>query len=170
VTRVAVVDDDRLIRNALQRVLLRHGYTVDFLPVNLQAVPLSIDVVICDYSLNGTTALDLMPALLKTSGVVALTGYLDTHLVRDLAEAGADAIVEKPWVVQYDAQGKKIASDNTLVAAIEIAARKSYRRKRILELTGKLHAAMRPEPGATIELDTIMRAEAALWSFVRGEV
>jgi FixJ family two-component response regulator len=115
--RVAVVDDDKSVRKALQRLLRASdmdadifGSAEDFLASLPQATP--PDCLVLDLQMPGTSGLDLHRQLLRTGPqvpTVVITGHDEPGMEARCLAAGARAYLRKPLEA------------GTLLAAIEAA-------------------------------------------------
>lgn len=102
--RVLYVDDDEVMALMVERLLSRHGYTVQSMcdPAEalaaLRADPQSFDVVVTDYHMPGMSGLDFARALLGIGAVmprVLVSGSITDTLTADAAAAGMSAVVGK---------------------------------------------------------------------------
>lgn len=102
---VLIVDDEKLILNALQRLLRREPYDVIFVENSRQAYEQlnarSIDMIISDYRMPGVNGVELLasvrekyPRVLR----VLLTGSLGhDDFARARQSGDVEAFLQKPW-------------------------------------------------------------------------
>lgn len=102
---VLIVDDEALIRSALQRLLRQEPYEVLFAESAAQAQEClagrAVDMVISDYRMPGVSGVELLtsvrqryPATLR----VLLTGSMGHDDIRAARQRGdIEAFLEKPW-------------------------------------------------------------------------
>lgn len=101
---VFVVDDDASIRKALRRLLRTAGCAVETFAsasefLALQDVPAGACMVL-DIRMPGISGLDLQQQLAQTQPglpVVMITGHGDTEVVQRALDAGAVAVLSKPF-------------------------------------------------------------------------
>jgi DNA-binding NarL/FixJ family response regulator len=101
--RVLLVDDDDLLREALQGMLEEQGFlVVGGTSDRAEAVSLARterpDVALVDFRLNGTDGVDLTQSLKEeapTLGVIMFTAYGEQSLVNDAVQAGANHFLVK---------------------------------------------------------------------------
>jgi FixJ family two-component response regulator len=103
---IAVVDDDRSVRDALKFALELEGYTVETFDsaesLLAEAFPQRMDCLVIDQRLPGLNGLDLLGALRKRAvdaPAILMTSHPDANLRRNAAAARAP-IVEKPLISQ----------------------------------------------------------------------
>lgn len=103
-TRVLLVDDHRLVREALAHALCKDpsieviGESGDAAGALEQARRLKPDVVVLDIGLPDGSGVEVCRELLRaqpTVRVVALSAYTDRHFVTEMLRAGASAYVTK---------------------------------------------------------------------------
>lgn len=103
--RVALVDDDRLVRQTLAAGLMKQGFLVESCADPLSAQQKistegeRIDVIITDQAMPGMTGLELAGAL-RSRGtripIILLSGYADTLDPAAARRAGVDRLLRKP--------------------------------------------------------------------------
>lgn len=104
---VYVVDDDRSVRVALERVLRYEGWTVrsyasaeEFLKHDLQHVS---GCLVADVHLGQMSGLELQAALghrAATLSVILTSGVADDEMEREARRLGASAFFRKPFDVE----------------------------------------------------------------------
>lgn len=102
--RILVVDDEKMIADALGRILSKAGHTVRVVTSGLEALAelkaQTFDLAIMDLlmsELNGEELLDwIMSNKLKTK-VLMMTAYGDAKLRLQLIEKGASDVLAKPF-------------------------------------------------------------------------
>lgn len=118
--RILLADDHEIVLAAVEALLRSHawldvvGKTHDGESALKLCVELNPDLLLLDVVMPGMSGPECMRRLRaaeSTCKVVALSGYPDPHLVREMVEAGAKGYVVK------DASGKE------LLAALEAVAR-----------------------------------------------
>ncbi len=104
--RILVVDDEKIISGALQRVLARAGHEVSvanngldaFRLVNEAQAPFQacfLDLLMPEIS--GATVLDLVKQKMPESRVFMMTAYGDVTVREDLMKRGAEKVLAKPF-------------------------------------------------------------------------
>jgi FixJ family two-component response regulator len=101
--RIAIVDDDPLVRGALDNLFRSSGFVSkafssarDFLASVSEDLP---DCAILDLQIPGMTWLELQQALLRQDirvPIIILTGHVDPTLRKQCEAAGAIAFLTKP--------------------------------------------------------------------------
>ncbi|MFQ5848168.1 MAG: response regulator, partial [Candidatus Methylomirabilales bacterium] len=106
-TRVLVVDDDRLVCWSLGRALAREGYEVMTLESAEQALAevgtSRFGLVITDFALPGMDGLELleqMRSMCPDIRAIVITGKGSREVEREALNRGATAYVEKPFSVR----------------------------------------------------------------------
>ena len=102
---VLVVDDEELIRSALQRLLRREPYDVIFVENGQQAfeqlTSRSVDMIVSDYRMPGVNGVELLSSVRKQfPGVlrVLLTGSIGhDEIVQAKRRGDIEAFLQKPW-------------------------------------------------------------------------
>jgi len=104
--RVLVVDDEKIISGALQRVLTRAGHEVSVGNHGIDAFRLieeanaPFDVCFLDLlmpEISGATILDLVKKKMPDSRVYMMTAYGDVAVREDLMRRGAVKVLAKPF-------------------------------------------------------------------------
>ena len=102
--RSLVIDDDRLVRMNTRLVLEREGWLVDEAAGIAEAMALlqaqTYDLMICDITLPDGNGLDLLNhthRLLPEMAVVLMTGSATGLSLEAALDAGAVALLEKPF-------------------------------------------------------------------------
>jgi two-component system, LuxR family, response regulator FixJ len=100
---VYIVDDDDAVRDSLRSLLESHGLTVrDYTSADAFLVDgdsSKIGCLLLDLHMPGTTGLQLLGKLRKDRArlpVIAITGRSEPMLKKQVAQAGAFALLEKP--------------------------------------------------------------------------
>lgn len=98
-----VVDDDRRIRDLLNRYLVEQGFRVttaaDAAEARLRLAGIDFDLLIVDVMMPGETGISLTQDLrqLKTVPIIMLTALAETQARVEGLEAGADDYLPKPF-------------------------------------------------------------------------
>jgi DNA-binding NtrC family response regulator len=102
--KIIVVDDERMIAEAIGRVLSRAGHEVSIFSSSLEALAemqkSTFDVAILDLlmsELNGEELLDWLTANKPNTKVLIMTAYGDIKLRQILLEKGAKDVLAKPF-------------------------------------------------------------------------
>lgn len=98
-----IVDDEALIREGLESLLVNEPFVFAIQQASnkvefLKAIESPINLVLLDFKLQSTNALDLLPILKQKwpdSKVIAVTGLDGTELLVNLLKAGVNGIVYK---------------------------------------------------------------------------
>ncbi|MEO0321420.1 MAG: ATP-binding protein [Myxococcota bacterium] len=107
--RVLLVDDEALMRRSARRLLVQFGHSVDEASDGLEALERfrnstpPPDAVVLDINmprLGGVETFERLRALDATLPVIFASGYLEPDLERRLLEAGALAVLEKPFKIE----------------------------------------------------------------------
>lgn len=104
--KILVVDDEKIISGALQRVLTRAGHEVSvgnhgsdaFRLIEETASPFDacfLDLLMPEIS--GASVLDLVKSKMPTAKVFMMTAYGDLAVREDLMKRGAAAVLAKPF-------------------------------------------------------------------------
>jgi DNA-binding NtrC family response regulator len=103
---VLVVDDEKIISGALQRILTRAGHEVKVANHGVDAMRLIEDAKLpfdfCFVDLlmpeiSGATVLDLLKKRMPSSTVYMMTAYGDVAVREDLVQRGAARVLAKPF-------------------------------------------------------------------------
>ncbi len=104
--RVLVVDDEKIISGALQRMLARAGHEVLVANHGVDAMQLieataqPFDFCFVDLlmpEISGATVLDLLKRKMPHSTVFMMTAYGDVAVREDLIKRGAAKVLAKPF-------------------------------------------------------------------------
>jgi DNA-binding NtrC family response regulator len=103
--QILVVDDDTpFVAQHLKLILAEDGYDVETLADARQALDRlrtrQFQLLMTDYRMPGLSGMDLLASVRAEKlpcGVILLTAYGDTDLVRSVMKAGADDFISKPF-------------------------------------------------------------------------
>ena len=98
-SRILIVEDEEIIRNALKKILLRQQFEVaeaGSVADALQLDPTSFDLVISDLRLPGAPGTDLIP-LCGNTPVMIMTSYASMRSAVDAMKQGAVDYIAKPF-------------------------------------------------------------------------
>ncbi len=104
--RVLVVDDERIISGALQRVLSRAGHEVSVGNHGMDAIRMineakePFDFCFLDLlmpEISGSTILDMVKQRMPSAKVFMMTAYGDVAVREDLMSRGAVKVLTKPF-------------------------------------------------------------------------
>jgi diguanylate cyclase (GGDEF)-like protein len=102
--QVLVIDDEPLVRRALQRIMRAAGYECDAVGSGAAACKRladgGIDVVLCDLRLRGESGIDLLAKIGRThpdAARLAVSGIDDARTVAAVLATGAAGYVTKPF-------------------------------------------------------------------------
>lgn len=99
-SRILIVEDEKIIRTALKRFLLKHEYEVDDIDSVTAAIPLleqnTYQLVISDLRLPGGEGTDLIPHA-KHTPVLIMTSYASMRSAIDAIKLGAADYIAKPF-------------------------------------------------------------------------
>ena len=95
---ILVVDDEAMMRDLLEKILVREGYAVKAAGNGVEALEMlqheKFDLIISDMKMPNMDGFEL----LKTSiNVIIMTAYGDTYTVKDALLLGADEYITKPF-------------------------------------------------------------------------
>ena len=117
---ILIIDDDRSVRSALRLLLEIHGFDCKEADDGLEGLALldaglSVDVILSDYHMPVINGVNFLIALAKRESanrvpVILLSGNMTKKMEQHAKEAGAFAVMEKP----YDPQ--------QLVATVSLAS------------------------------------------------
>ena len=122
-TKILIVDDERLIRMALARILSAAGYEVCIACDAVGAVSTAVnerpDLILLDLGLpagNGMVVIERLrnlPATSITPVIVVTGGFVDAMQEKTLREFGCETILTKPVVAQQllDAVSRELGHD-----------------------------------------------------------
>ncbi len=104
---ILVVDDERYVRDLLERVLSRKEYVVETAEGGEAALARletqRYDLVLTDVVMPGIDGFELLrrvKSLYPTTKVIVLTGYARKQSISDFLLYGADEYLSKPFQVQ----------------------------------------------------------------------
>ncbi len=101
---ILIVDDEQMMRNLLEKILIREGYKILSAGNGAEALEVlqssRIDMVISDIKMPRMNGFDLLKVLKEEYpeiGVIMMTAYGDTYTVKDALLLGADEYITKPF-------------------------------------------------------------------------
>lgn len=101
---VLVVDDEKMMRDLVERILSKEGFAVDTAPSGKEALKKleknPVDLIISDIKMPGMDGLELLKAVKSKHpdiSVIMMTAFGDTYAVKDALLLGADEYVTKPF-------------------------------------------------------------------------
>jgi len=103
---LVVVEDDRPVREYVERILIRHGFRVAAFANAEEALallgrePRAWSGVVCDLVLPGMTGAELLQKLLETGidiPFLSMSGYTDDEILRHGVTAGTGFFLHKPF-------------------------------------------------------------------------
>ena len=99
-SRILIVEDEKVIRNALKRLLIKHGYEIDDVDSVTEAIPFlqqhHYQLVISDLRLPGGEGTELIPYA-RTAPVLIMTSYASMRSAIDAIKLGAADYIAKPF-------------------------------------------------------------------------
>lgn len=122
-TRILVVDDDPLIRSILVEWLSDFDPQIDVaeatngFQAGLMTAEFSPHIIFMDYAMPGLTGADICRQI-KTNTqhtdtrIIAITGHDKPGIEQEMLEAGADAVLLKPFTPDQISKVLDLASDN----------------------------------------------------------
>jgi len=101
---ILLVDDERIMRDRLKKILVREGYRILTAEDGVMACSIlekqHIDIVVSDMKMprmNGFELLEFLKREHPSIGVIIMTAYGDTYTVKDALLLGADEYITKPF-------------------------------------------------------------------------
>lgn len=101
---ILIVDDEQMMRNLLEKILIREGYKILSAGNGAEALEVlqssRVDMVISDIKMPRMNGFDLLKVLKEEYpeiGVIMMTAYGDTYTVKDALLLGADEYITKPF-------------------------------------------------------------------------
>jgi len=101
---VLVVDDEAILRNLLDKILKREGYSVFLAQSAMEALQTlsdnKIDIVLSDVKMPEMDGFALLRKIKEEHpgvGTIMMTGYEDAFSVKDALLLGADDYITKPF-------------------------------------------------------------------------
>lgn len=101
---ILLVDDERIMRDLLKKILTREGYRILTAEDGATACDVldreSVDIVVSDMKMprmNGFELLEVIKHKYPSVGVIIMTAYGDTYTVKDALLLGADEYITKPF-------------------------------------------------------------------------
>ncbi|MEW6729907.1 MAG: sigma-54 dependent transcriptional regulator [Acidobacteriota bacterium] len=127
--KILVVDDERSMRELLERVFQREGYTVHVADDGaraLETIRTSVyDLVISDVKMPGLTGLELLTQCREVSPdtmIIIMTAFATIENAREAFKYGAEDFIQKPFdidelklVVQKALEKSKLRQENALL-------------------------------------------------------
>ncbi|HEY8278828.1 MAG TPA: response regulator [Bdellovibrionota bacterium] len=104
--KILVVDDEKIISSALQRILSRSGHEVQVANHGVEALklvedaPAAYDYCFVDLlmpEISGSTVLDAIKKKMPGANVFMMTAYGDMAVREDLLKRGALRVLAKPF-------------------------------------------------------------------------
>ncbi len=103
--KILIVEDEEFVRRALERLLMRDGYTVLSAPGAEEALAIlekeEVDIVISDHLMPGMKGLEFLEIVRKRRPEtlrIILTGFADTDMVIEAINKGeVYRFLTKPW-------------------------------------------------------------------------
>ncbi len=136
--RILVVDDDRVIREGLQRILKAEGYLVEALSSGRQAVDrleeADFDLIITDLKMPGMNGLEVLQAIKSEHPdlpVILITGYAAIDNAVEVMKSGASDYLAKPFANEEIVHKVRKALDTRAVLLDEV-----YLRREVTETHG----------------------------------
>ena len=104
-SRIIVVDDEKIISSSLQRVLARAGHEVQVANNGLEAIKLldsvpAVDLMFVDFlmpEIGGGEVLDFAKKRFPRARVLMMTAYGDSATRDNLLSRGATQVLAKPF-------------------------------------------------------------------------
>ena len=105
--RVLVIDDDKIIRILLTKLLQMEGFEVIYADSGAQGLVTlrdeNVDVILMEYNLGGMTALDLL-VIMKSNAiekpVIILSAFEKSDLSKTTTGFGVNEVIQKPFTNQ----------------------------------------------------------------------
>lgn len=101
---ILIVDDEEMMRNLLDKILSREGYSIKTARDGVAALEVlkteKIDIIISDMKMPRRDGFELLKILKKEHpqiGVIIMTAYGDAYTVKDALLLGADEYITKPF-------------------------------------------------------------------------
>ena len=101
---ILIVDDEKMMRNLLSKILSREGYKIKTAEDGVAALEAlkteKIDIIISDMKMPRMNGFELLKIVKKEHpqiGVIIMTAYGDTYTVKDALLLGADEYITKPF-------------------------------------------------------------------------
>lgn len=127
--RILIVDDERSMRELLERVFRREGYSVNVAENGIKALEMLrngvYDLVISDVKMPGLTGLELLVHCRENSQdtlIILMTAYATIDTAREAFKYGAEDFIQKPFdidelkiVVQKALEKGKLKQENALL-------------------------------------------------------
>jgi DNA-binding NtrC family response regulator len=96
-SRILIIEDEDVIRNALRRLLERHDYRVSDAPsIEAATAPEAHDLILCDLRLPGRPGTDIM-GLAPGVPVIIMTSYASVSSAVEAMKQGATDYITKPF-------------------------------------------------------------------------
>jgi len=101
---ILVVDDEEMLRNLLEKILVKEGYEIDTAADGEKALEILRDnkynLLITDVKMPRLNGFELLKKAKKDypeMGVIMMTAYGDSFTVKDALLLGADEYITKPF-------------------------------------------------------------------------
>lgn len=125
---ILVVDDDRAIREMLQRGLQLFGYTCQVAEGAARAIEIldhdAVDVVIADIRMPDTSGIELCQIIKHRyqADVIIMTGYVEDFNYEDIVQQGASDFIQKPIrIAEFIARLKRVLTERQGKAELKTA-------------------------------------------------
>jgi DNA-binding NtrC family response regulator len=129
--RILVVDDDKVIREGLQRILKAEGYAVEVLSSGRQALDrleeVDFELIITDLKMPGMSGLEVLQSIKSEHPdlpVILITGYAAIDNAVEVMKSGASDYVAKPFANEEIVQKVRKALDARAVLLDEVYLRR----------------------------------------------
>lgn len=129
--RILIVDDDRVIREGLQRILKAEDYVVEALSNGRQAIDrleeVDFDLTITDLKMPGMSGLEVLQAIKAEHPdlpVILITGYAAIDNAVEVMKSGATDYLAKPFANEEIVQKVRKALDTRAVLLDEVYLRR----------------------------------------------
>lgn len=101
---ILVVDDEAMMRDLLEKILVREGYAVKTAGNGVEALELlqheKFELIISDMKMPNMDGFELLKTVKQeypNINVIIMTAYGDTYTVKDALLLGADEYITKPF-------------------------------------------------------------------------
>ncbi len=101
---ILVVDDEAMMRDLLEKILVREGYVVKTAGNGVEALEMlqheNFELIISDMKMPNMDGFELLKTVKQeypSINVIIMTAYGDTYTVKDALLLGADEYITKPF-------------------------------------------------------------------------